>query len=315
MGKHIKGKPWYFAFVVISFLVSNICAQVIQYYFNEELIYEILSKQFTLSRILPWGFAGVTLFICMVVYIIQIKRRRQMLSDEKKAKLNSVITKATDEDEYIESLQAFKYYIKNIDKKKYVKLCYLSGAASEGIEINTILQTYYYFTYPIYKKIKLVSSHYDDYIEATDPVKREDAHTAFLESGQELCNNLLNSLNSIKTIDEIGDFHCEMYRVLARLLPAISKEAFERYLKDEQIEMALIKRKKTGILGSVILNDLYIFRNQNSISKSDRIYFTFPYDRKDNIIMLASISGSCFPSDKEGVIEEYCKRVSSNTCA
>ena len=194
MGKHIKGKPWYFAFVVISFLVSNICAQVIQYYFNEELIYEILSKQFTLSRILPWGFAGVTLFICMVVYIIQIKRRRQMLSDEKKAKLNSVITKATDEDEYIESLQAFKYYIKNIDKKKYVKLCYLSGAASEGIEINTILQTYYYFTYPIYKKIKLVSSHYDDYIEATDPVKKEKAHTAFLESGQELCNNLLNSL-------------------------------------------------------------------------------------------------------------------------
>ena len=162
------------------------------------------------------------------------------------------------------------------------------------------MQTYYYFTYPIYKKIKLVSSHYDDYIEATDPVKKEKAHTAFLESGQELCNNLLNSLNSIKTIDEIGDFHCEMYRVLARLLPAISKEAFERYLKDEQIEMALIKRKKTGILGSVILNDLYIFRNQNSISKSDRIYFTFPYDRKDNIIMLASISGSCFPSDKEG---------------
>ena len=78
--------------------------------------------------------------------------------------------------------------------------------------------------------------------------------------------------------------------------------------------MALIKRKKTGILGAVILDDLYIFRNQNSLAKGDRVYFTFPYDKKRNIILLASISGSCFPSDEEGAIEEYCKRVVSSAC-
>ena len=38
MGKYIKDKPWYFALVVISPVVSKICDQVIQHYFNEESV-------------------------------------------------------------------------------------------------------------------------------------------------------------------------------------------------------------------------------------------------------------------------------------
>lgn len=315
MRKFFDEKPWYFAGVALSFVCTNIFEQVVTYYFSEEKIAKILNKSFRVSDVLPWSVSGIIFFVCLGVYIYQLRQHKKIdVSSHDMDNLNSILEKTINENEYIESIQAFQFWPKNDSKRKYIKLCYLAGVANERIEINTILQTYYYFTYSMYKKIKTVSAHYNNYISENDPVRKDYEQTAFLNSGKELCENLLNSLNDIKSVNEIGDFHCEMYRVLARLLPAISGEAIESFLRNQEIEMALIKRKKTGILGAVILDDLYIFRNQNSLAKGDRIYFTFPYDKKRNIILLAAISGSCFPSDEEGTIEAYCKRVVSSAC-
>ena len=315
MRKFLSEKPWYFASVFLGFFATSIFEQIVAYYFGEEKIAAILNRSFRIADVLPWGMAGIVFFICLGVYIYQLQQHKKMdVSSHDMDNLNSILEKTINDNEYIESIQAFQFWPKNDSKWKYIKLCYLAGVANERIEINTILQTYYYFTYSMYKKIKTVSANYDDYISENDPVKKDYAKTAFLNNGKELCESLLNSLNSIQSVDEIGDFHCEMYRVLARILPAISDEAIESFLRNQEVEIALIKRKKTGILGAVILDDLYIFRNQNSLAKRDRIYFTFPYDKKRNIILLAAINGSCFPSDEEGTIEAYCKRVVSSAC-
>lgn len=315
MRKFLSEKPWYFAVVLLGFVATSIFEQVVTYYFGEEKIAAVLNISFRIADVLPWSVAGVVFLICLGVYNYQLRQRKKMdVSSHDMEHLNSILEKTINENEYVESIQAFQFWPKNDNSRKYIKLCYLAGIANERIEINTILQTYYYFTYSIYKKIRTVSGHYSNYISENDPVRKEYAQTAFLNDGKELCEILLNSLNDIQSVDEIGDFHCEMYRVLARLLPAISDKAIESFLHNQEVEMALIKRKKTGILGAVILDDLYIFRNQNSLAKGDRVYFTFPYDKKRNIILLASISGSCFPSDEEGAIEEYCKRVVSSAC-
>jgi len=310
MRKFLSEKPWYFAIVFLSFVITPIFERVMIYYFDEEKIDTILNTSFRIADVLPWSAAGVVFLVCLGVYIYQLRQRKAMdVSSNHMDYLNGVLKKIINEYEYVESIQAFQFWPKNDNKRKYIKLSYLTGIANEGIEINTILQTYYYFTYSMYKKITTVSGHYSNYISEKDPVRKENAQTAFLNSGKELCESLLNSLNKIQSIDEIGDFHCEMYRVLARLLTAISGKAIESFLNNQEVELALIKRKKSGILGAVILDDLYIFRNQNSLGKRERIYFTFPYDKKLKIILLAAINGSCFPSDQEGNIENYCKHV------
>ena len=97
--------------------------------------------------------------------------------------------------------------------------------------------------------------------------------TEFADAGNELCNQLLDLLNDLRSVDDINELHCDMYRVLAKILPTISEEAIESFLQKRDIEETLIKRKKTGILGALVINDLYIFRNQTSITKSNRIYF------------------------------------------
>lgn len=126
---------------------------------------------------------------------------------------------------------------------------------------------------------------------------------------------ILEILGRQDDVNQIEEFHCDLYRVLAKIIPTISKEAIESFLQNSEIEQYLIKRKKTGILGAMVINDLYIFKNQTGLSKSDRIYFLFPYDTKKHIVFLGSINTSCFSSDNSTIIESYCKRIVDDICS
>ena len=229
--------------------------------------------------------------------------------------LMKTLNKAVVENEYIESMHAFQYCPMNGQSEKFIKLNHLCGTANERIEINVVFQTYFYFTYSLYKKIITVSGNYDKYINETEPGKKVEFKKIFLESGNDLCSRLLDKLNSINDESEITEFHCDMYRVLAKLLPTISDEAIEGLLNNRQIENALIKRKKNGILGSIVLNDLYIFYNNNSTVKRNRIYFTFPFNNEKKIVFLGTINGESFPSEEAKALEEHCKRIVAKICS
>lgn len=313
MKKFLKEKPWYFAMLAFSKIISPIFEWFVMKLFDETKATAFLNKNVSVSDIIPWITAVVILLICIVVYIIQLyNSKKHIVSSEDLNSINSILSKIVEENEYVESMQAFQYTAKNGQNEKYIKLNYIAGSANERIEINTILQTYFYFSYSLYKKITRVSGYYDTYCKETDPVKKDGLRTIFMKEGNSLCVELLKSLEKISCEDDINERHCDMYRVLAKVFPTISGRAIESFLKDKSIELSLIKHKKTGILGAIVINDLYIFKNQSSVSKSNRIYFAFPYDKKKNIIFLGSINGLCFPSQNADAIETYCKEIVNN---
>lgn len=313
MKKLFQEKPWYFAFLVLSFIAQPIFEWFVMFFFDEEVVKSWLTKSILISDIIPWGVGAVIFLVCTIVYIVQqTKANARIVSTDELNELNKTLLKVVDENEHIESMQAFQHRVKNTDGCKYIKLSYLAGAANERIEINTILQTYFYFSYSIHKKIRNVSSRYNKYLNETDSIQKECYWTDFIRDGNELCNQLMDSLNEINSVDEIKEIHCDMYRVLAKLLPTISKEAIESFLQKSDVEEALIKRKKTGILGALVINDLYIFRNQTSYSKSNRIYFAFPYNNEKDIVFLGAIDGAYFDEMKS--VEAYCKSIVSNLC-
>ncbi len=313
MRKILQNKPWYFALTVLGFIVQPIFEWLVMYYFDEEKVKVWLGKSVLISSIIPWAICAAIFFVCTIVYIVQqSKANSKIVSSDELEALNKTLFTVVDENEHIESMQAFQHRIKNDDGRKYIKLSYLAGAANERTEINTILQTYFYFTYPIHKKIRNVSSRYNKYLNETDPIQKELYWTEFADVGHELCRQLINSLNTINSANEIEELHCDMYRVLAKLLPTISGEAIESFLQRRDIEAELIKRKKTGILGALVINDLYVFRNQTSISKNKRIYFAFPYSSQKDIVFLGSIDGSYF--DEMHTVETYCKSIVSKLC-
>lgn len=310
----LKQKPWYFALSLLGFVIKPLLEELVLCYFDEKTVEKILQYNVTVFKLLPIGFFVFIIIICLLVWNHQIKhQKKEQLSTEQLTTINAALSNTIDCNEYVESMQAFQYKIKNANGKKYIKLSYISGIATEQIEINTILQTYFYFTYPIYKKISLISRNYDAYTKETNVIKKGDYKTDFLNLSQQLCDQILKDLNSIKNENEITELHCDMYRVLAKLLPAISETAIESFLKNNEIEMAIIKRKKTGLLGAIITKDLYIFKNKNSVTKKDRIYFAYPANTIDDVVFLGSIDGSCFPTDEIETIENYCKNIVTNT--
>lgn len=307
-------KPWYFIFPFLSLIGANIVEKIIDSYLSEDLVIAILDKSISIRSVFPIFCALVILIICLISYAVQLSlRQRENYSKQGQDTdlFDKVLNSVLKQDEYIESIQAFHYEIKNDNVYKFIKLQYLTGAINERIELNTILQTYYYFPHDIYKRIRATSRCYDYYIKEDNPDGREAAKLHFLEEGEAVCQKIYDILDTLESVEDVRECHSELYRVLVRLLSTISDEAIESALgpDKEKIEAELINRKKTGILGSIILNDLYIFRNQNSHTKNNRIYFTFPYQlkKKKNVILLAAIDGRCFPDNRGGAVEEYCK--------
>lgn len=314
MKKFFQEKPWYFALIVLGWIIQPIFEQIVLFFVDEKVINEWMNTPVLISDIVPWALCVIIFFVCTVVYVVQQSRANsKIVSSDELNVLNKTLMTVVDENEHIESMQAFQHRVKNGEGLKYIKLSYLAGVANERIEINTVLQTYFYFTYPTHKKMRNVSSRYDKYLSEADPIQKEFYKTEFLSAGNELCNQLLDSLNALDSAAEIKEIHCDMYRVLAKLLPTISGEAIESFLQKSEVEEALIKRKKTGILGSLVINDLYIFRNQTSIAKGNRIYFAFPYSIEKDIVLLGSIDGEYF--DEMSAVEAYCKSIVSKVCS
>lgn len=283
-------------------------------FFDEDLAEKWLASSVLISDIIPWVLFAVIFFVCTIAYVVQQSwAQSKTVSSDELSRLTATLLTVLDENEYIESMQAFQYRVKNGDGRKYIKLCYLAGAVSERIEINTVLQTYFYFTYPIYKKIRNVSARYNTYLNEMDPILRESYKTDFLKVGIELCGQLKDSLDALNSAAEVQELHCDMYRVLAKLLPTVSEVAIESFLEKSDVEEAILKRKKTGILGALVINDLYIFRNQTSLTKGNRIYFAFPYSPENDIVLLGSIDGEYF--DELSTVEAYCKSIVSKVCS
>lgn len=300
-------KPWYFAWVVISGVATKFLDMLVEAWLGSETFERILGHSFTIRQMLPWVVAIVTLFVCLIIYAYQrIKSSFRLVLSENNDKVTKYINRLM-EDEYVESAQAYKYTISNDNVFKYIKCGFFYGKVRERIEINSILQTYFYIPHPVYKKMVQTKKCYMQYINASDPNIRANGKYAFKEKGAELCRNLLQILNGIERKEDIKEEHLSMYRILAVVLPAITDETpYETFLENKEIEKALISKKKTGLLGGIILDHCYVFRNECSLAKKNRIYVTFHFEQEQNVLILISINAECFQDPHLSDIEEYC---------
>lgn len=315
MKSEIYKKPWYFAVAAIAFVIKPIANWVVMQLFDEEIAKSFLEKSVPIFSIIPWAAFATVIIICLAKYVYQIKNRKSSPNETERAKIDVLrekMEKMVTENAEIEVIQVFDFSIKG-GRDRSIKLNYLIGAADEGIDINTILQTYFHFSFPVYRKVEKVSALYQRYLREKELSQKNIAYTEFLESGKLLCDMLLSELNSIHSPDEIGEYDCEKYRVLARLMPAIANMPIGSILTDEQVEMALIKRKKTGILGAILFDGVYVFRNQSSVVKKDRIYFSFRHTKMKNTVICASINGNGETLGDDN-IEEYCKTFIQHFC-
>lgn len=310
MNDETRKQPWYFLWAGICYIATILLEKVFSIYFSDTAIKRILELSIKVKVILPFAVFLIVIGICTGKYIKQLRKTvNRHLTPSEFEQVEKVSANIVSNVEYVESVQAYQYWFKNDNDSKYIKVCYLAGSADERIDINSIMQTYYYIPYSLEKKLKNITAQYDNYTKEADGARRLEYKKQYKNSGKEFCELALNSLNGIKSIHEIGKYHCELYRITLRILSLISDEPIETIMKDETIENEIIRRRKTGILGSIIIHDSYVFKNQTSSTKCNRIYLTFPYDIKKGIVLLVSMNNNSLQGVGDTDISEYCQQI------
>ena len=269
------------------------------------------------------------LFIPVIVFTIDITNSYLIKRAIKKHNsyndsIKTLLDKTILENEYIDSMQAYKYKTKSVKEGKYIKISFLSGSADERIDINSILQAYYYIPHSISKKMDNFSNTYVLYNNDLNPKYRD----SLINDGIKICGEILSSLNNLNDVNNIGMYHFEMYRIYMRVASCLTdilsqheqstvSYAISKTLQNEEIQNYLETHKRTGILGSILLNGIYIFYNKNSKIKANRIYFTSLLDEKNKVIVLGSMPIDPFLDEESKTIEEkrideYCRNIIDN---
>lgn len=193
-----------------------------------------------------------------------------------------------DNSSMIDSAQLYQYSVLS-EGKKYtvIKLNSVSGYAQEGVVINSILQTYYKLKKDDYNRFKDVLSIWKQLIFSNRNNmswnERERKNAIFADESMELFSDLKNVLNHISSTDlheDDGEIYYNTYRMLTVLYQLMNPSDDINRLpsllsKTDGVESELHNGKRTGILGSILIEDSFMFRNTGISSKNGRLYIAF----------------------------------------
>lgn len=291
-----RKKPWYLVAPVITIVINKLSDYFIEAFIPADLANRILNSSVRVS-IKAIVFMAITIVLILYCYLRFNKENKN-----NKAIVNKATTIALERLEYVESIQVYKVELTNTHECKQIKIDFESGSAKQDIDINSVLQSYYNVPYAIYKKASVFSKYYSS-DESVNSIEMAES------VGKELCSSIVESLNKIEGVDDIGQYHYEMYRILSSVMPAIDRKSYHSFLENAEIESKLASGKRTGLLGSIILNGLYVFKNQNSNIKNGRLYMSFPLERDKNTIILVTLNNNYFGNLEESNMDSYYNKI------
>lgn len=184
----------------------------------------------------------------------------------------------------IECAQIYKYSSKINNDIMKVRVNYESGYAYEDLDINVILQSYFSIDILIYKRVEAI-------IDLWNKINLQDGFSeleievflkTFWREIQDVLHILLEILRGINNIEDVEDIHFSYYLIVVLLLNLVDlpDEGLDigNILDREDIENYLIESKRTGILGGILLKDIYAFSHGGSNNKRGRKYISFTID-------------------------------------
>lgn len=197
----------------------------------------------------------------------------------------------------VDSAQLYSYTILSNQKKRVkIRVNAVTGFSGEGVVINSILQTYYELEKDVFDEIDFIVQKWKQ-LESKDVdmswAERKLQGKIFTDRAMKLFDRLRNELRELKSIEELfeDEIYYNNYRVLtilyklmtrvddANKLPNLVYDSTKPHDEKEQrlkeLEDELYKGKRTGVLGSILLKDIFMFRHVGTSSKNGRTYVAF----------------------------------------
>lgn len=215
-------------------------------------------------------------------------------------RFNDALKGFTENNTIVECVQMYSYSTKRVNNKVVIKVVYDSNYCSDGIDINNLAQCYYDIDYKDYNTIKKVVSLWKKLSsDVFIPLPEKDSMIRMLVDGiNDIYRKYNNSLRNIKNISDINSFHFTQYRIMTLLLRLARRQSITMFDKNtilgkdkSDIEDYLLNGKRTGILNSILLEDIFMFKyTRNSHKKDGRAYIAFPINiAMQNYICVFSI--------------------------
>lgn len=186
----------------------------------------------------------------------------------------------------VECVQMYSYSTKRIGKTISIRVNYDSGFCSDGIDINNLAQCYYDIDYKDYNTLKDIIDVWKRLSSDTHIlVSEKDSMLRILVNGiNDIYRRYYEELKSLSNVNNVESIHFTQYRImtlLSRLARRQSTTMFDksRILGEDkkEIENYLLNGKRTGILNSILLEDIFMFKyTRNSHKKDGRAYVAFP---------------------------------------
>lgn len=213
--------------------------------------------------------------------------------------------------EEIDSAQIYKYSYKFTKNDIKIRAFYEQGYAYEEVEINNILQIYYSLDKKDYKSFQDIVLCWKKYLVNGNQYtkdERECLEQSLLNKIKDLLEKLYNSLKDKKRKKQISSRDFDNYRMLTLLVRMLNDNNVitetESILPKRGIETYLNTGKRTGILGSILLQDSFIFKHTGKNSKYGRLYVCFHIEiYYENYIVLFSIPPSELDENEDWQIE------------
>lgn len=175
----------------------------------------------------------------------------------KSEQYKTILKKIINAFSYVEAIYTHSYYMYVRDDKVVIKIDYENGYHNENLNVNTIMQQYFYIEKSVYSKYRNL---WKDYSKLN--VESED-HIRVFEA---------NALNLIKLL--LNNATSENKRIVSLIMDML----FNIFGKDYPLGNLIIKEKKfrTGILGTILSNEGYLYDyEKEDIKKANRSYFSF----------------------------------------
>lgn len=239
---------------------------------------------------------------------VLLNRYGELAKFNKRSRFYDVLRSFVDNHVEINSAQIYSYSSKITDECMTFKINYEEGYAYEGVELNNILQSYFSFKTETYNQFIEISSLWKTYCHTDSIQSKESLKNILYDKIEGLLTKLTTELTNIADIKSVEDIHCNYYRMAMILTSLLMKlettdegTEFIKILGPEQvaIENCLNNIKRTGLLGSILLEDKFSFKHLGNSSKNGRLYASFYANMyKQNYLVLFSIPPRTLKEDQ-----------------
>jgi len=201
-------------------------------------------------------------------------------------RFEEVLKGFTENNTIVECVQMYTFSTKRVENSIIIKVLYDCSFCSDGVDINNLSQCYYDIDYNDYHTLKDIINIWkklSSNIHISISEKDSLIHI-LVDKISNLYRKYNDCLKDINSISDIKSYHFTQYRIMTLLVRLTRKQSTTMFDKNRilgkeknNIENYLLNGKRTGILNSILLEDIFMFKyTRNSHKKDGRAYISFP---------------------------------------